>query len=286
MTRTIKAKGNQNFKINLEIVDNGQEVVDLSRSRPITDDRFLNEEDFTQPLRQDFHGVRTFDEALALMGSGCPEITKELKEYENKIDLHGEGKHIQFHNDVAGFAPIVPLAMQGIPTCMINSHVKKMQNKVLNIYYEIGASARFTPGQFREAGCKLLAALMKLEMQGYRFNLFGIASFTGHSSQSNNDADMLIVKLKDARQPFDLKRLSFPLAHPGFFRAITFEWYEKVPGGKYRNCFGYPLCSQYTREELTPMFEDLFHQKCVVFGLQYLLDVGDNTLKEVLIGGK
>ena len=281
MTKTVEIRNNKSFKINLEIVDNGQEVVDISKNRAVTDSRFLDEEDFSQPLRKSFHGVNTFGEALELMRSGCPEITKELKNCEDKIDLHGEGKRVQFRNDVTGFAPIVPLAMQGIPTCMVNSQVKKMQNKVINIYYEIGASARFTPEQFREAGCKLLAALMKLEMQGYRFNLFGIASFT-----NSDDADMLIVKLKDARQPFDLKRLSFPLAHPGFFRAITFEWYEKVPGGKYRSSFGYPLCHLYTKEDLTPVFENMFHQKCVVFGLQYLLTVGDSTLKEVLVGGK
>ena len=179
ITKSVKM-GHDTFPINLEVVDNGWEVVDLSSTRRLTDERFRSEADFTKDLKESFYGVRNISDAYQLMRSGCPEITKELKDYESKINLSGESKRVRFQNDIVGFAPVVPLAMQGVPNCMSNCEYKSMKNKVINVYYEMGASARYEPSDFRKGGCKLLGALMKLEMSGYRFNLYGFASFYRH----------------------------------------------------------------------------------------------------------
>lgn len=281
INHTVDISSIKDYKINAEVVDNGWEVVDISKTRQITDPCFRNVRDFTRPIDKSFHGVGHIDEAYELMRSGCPEITKTLKEFEAKINLQGESKRVNFSNQVVGFVPVVTLVLQNVPTNMVNIDVKPIKNKVLTIFYEIGASAKYEPYQFKDGGCKLLSALMKLEMSGYRVNLYGFASFA-----ESYDADMLVIKLKDARQPIDLQRLSFPLAHAGFFRTITWDWYFKVPGGKFRSGFGHPLCAQFSSADLEPAFEQMFHTKCVVLGLQEIITKGEDALKKRLTGGK
>lgn len=278
--KTIPLERFSNYHINMEIYESGQEVADLISKRQMTDPSFHGHVDTFSPS---FNGVSSYEEALNLLSTGYPEATEKLKKYESKINLQGETKRVSFTNEVVGFAPIVPLSLIGVPNCMMNTRVVPIKSKVLNVYYDVGAIGGVDTSRIMNAGCKLLGALMELEMAGYRFNLYAVKS---QSECGDPSADVLCVKIKDAGRPFDLKRLSFPLAHPAFFRAIAWNWYARVPGGKFRSGLGHSLTYDYSSEQLTPAFEKLFNQKCVVLGLKYILDNGDEYLKKALTGGQ
>lgn len=198
-----------------------------------------------------------------------------------KVNLQGQGKRVSFHNDIVGFAPVVPLAIMGVPTAMINTHMTQMKAKVLNVYYDMTASASTSKERIIEAGKKLLGAIMELEMQGYRFNLYAIQSYT-----DNNSSDVLCVKIKDANMPMDLKRMSFPLTHTGFFRVIGFDWYSKTPNGTYRFGYGHGISYDYNAEQVSEMLSELFKEKVVYMSAVGVLEQDDKHLKEVLTSGK
>lgn len=217
-------------EVNVESYDHGKEIVDMSNTRTRTDSRF---EDYRAEYRfgdDGWSGIGSFADAERLLVEGYDAAVKKLKSYDSASNLRGVGKRTQFKNDLVGFAPIVPLALQGVPLNMINSYAKPIKNKVLNVYYDVAVSAGYEPEQILEAGRKFLTMLMKLEMQGYRFNVYCTQAYSRLSDCKH--IDLLKLKVKDAGRPLDIKRISFPLVHSGFLRAIGFDWYSRVPGGK------------------------------------------------------
>ena len=220
-------------KFVVERFDSASEVVSLSGARPITSTQFHNKRLDTQ-LDKDWDGVDTWEEATNLMQFGYRPFVEKL---QKKLDFKGkgDGKRTAFRNDVVGFAPNVPLAIMGVPNNMVNSYTKPIKNKVVSIYYDKTASCMHTPKEFEDAGVKLMSVLIDLEMQGYRFNLYVCQSYTSKT------CDMLCVKVKDSNSPLDLQRLSFPVAHPAFFRAIGFDWYSRCPKATYRSAYGHAL---------------------------------------------
>lgn len=86
-------------------------------------------------------------------------------------------------------------------------------------------------------------------------------------------------------QPVDLKRISFPLTHTGFFRVIGFDWYSKTPKGKYRYFYGHAIgCEDSVKSKLPAMFKEMFGSNAVfVSGAELLQkgDKGEEYLKEV-----
>jgi hypothetical protein len=128
-----------------------------------------------------------------------------------------------------------------------------------------------------KAGQKLLGAVIEMEKQGYRFNLYATQAYA-----SRNSADMLVVKVKDARQPLDLKRVSFPLTHTAFFRVIGFDWYSKVPGGKYRSGYGIALsyAMKQGKNSIRKAFAELFGKNVLAFSATEIINSGKDYIKE------
>lgn len=231
-TRTVKING-KNFNVNTETYESSADIVQDCRTRRITDSAFDDMQSKT--LRKNFHGVQNYDEALILMSEGW---NKEVKELQKVIDTCKtvEGKRIAFKNDIQGFAPIVPLAILGVPNSMINTRMKPIKSKVISIYYDMTISFGTSTETIIKNGKKLIEALIRLENSGYRVNLF--------MAQSYNDsegADIVAVRIKSANRPLDLKRVCFPIMHPAIFRVIGFDWYSKFPKGKYRSGYGHAI---------------------------------------------
>jgi len=279
INKTINCLGHRPIKANIEMYESGQELVDVSKSRPVLwRDRSVAVCERTS-MSRDFEGVATFDEALDLLANGYQPTVDKLKEEEKHIDIRGQGKRFTFRNDVVGYNPVVPLFLQGVPNCMVNTTMKPIKTKVLDIYYDIGAVGDVSPEDIIKSGQTLLAAIMELEMQGYRFNLYITKS---QYSCGDTSTDMLFIKIKNANTPLDLRRMSFPLSHPAFQRCITFDWYEKVPGGKPRSGYGHSLAYDYTSEEMERAMEELLGRKCLFIARKYTLDKGKEYIKSLL----
>ena len=273
---TIKSFKTKLFSGNVEIFNSAQEVVEVGRQRNITDSSF---HDMHKPDEVDSKfcgGVKTFEEAEELMKTGYQPTVDRMKK-GIKANVSGQGKRIAFRNEVVGFQPIVPLALQGVPNCMVNTHMKPIKSKVLNIYYDMTASWSTSSESIIKAGQDILAAIMELEMQGYKFNLYAIQTYF-----DGKTADMLCTKIKSANTPMDLKRISFPLTHTAYFRVIGWDWYSRFPQGKYRSGYGHALGCDYDQKQLSEAFEQIFHEKCIYFSAAKVIKETVDTIKEVL----
>lgn len=270
-----KVKALEGCNVNVEIFDSANEVVEVSARRQRTSTYF---HDMSNPkeINKEWTGVKSLGEACEMMRTGYQPTVDKMK-MNIKANISGQGKRISFFNDVVGYAPIVPLALQGVPTSMQNSYMKPIKAKVLNIYYDMTANYKVSKEAIIEAGQKLLAAVMELEMQGYKFNLYAIQSYSDRS-----DCDMLCTKIKSSNTPLDLKRISFPLTHTAYFRVIGFDWYSKTPKGRYRGGYGRGLGYEFSEKQMQEGFKELFGQNCVVFSCAKVLKVGTEHFKNVI----
>lgn len=222
------------FSINIERYMSADDVVKDCKSRKKLHSGYKDYSTYNG-YYMSFHGVESYDEALDLLKNGYQDSVDKLKQ-SMKLSVSGNGKRIAFKNDVAGFAPVVPLALKGVPQSMISTTIKPIKCKVVDVYYDMTCPSRTSSDTIIKNGQAVLSAISELEAQGYRFNLYAVQCYT-----DNATADVLCVKVKSSDKPLDIKRLSTPLTHPSFFRVIGFDWISKTPNGKYRDSYGFAL---------------------------------------------
>lgn len=230
-------------------------------------------------LDVDFHGVETYDEALELLATGYQPTVDKLKS-ALKPNAASKGKRIAFENNVYGFAPIVPLALKGVPTCMVNATIKPIKSKVLDIYYDIAVMYNVSTDTIIKSGQKVLSAILDLERQGYRINLY---AFQGYTDGAKDDFDILCVKVKSSDKPLDLKRVSFPLTHPSFFRVIGFDWQGRAPFTKYRGRGrGQAFTQVIDDKEADALVKEMVGNNAFYFSGNTIRTENEDYIKEVL----
>ncbi len=275
MSRIRDAKS-LNRKFHIEEFDSAMEVAETCKDRKITDKSFNDAEKVNYGS---WYGVNSYSEALDYMRNGYQPTVEKLRS-AFKISKSGQGTRFSFQNQIQGFAPVVPLALKNVPNCMVNMSMKPIKAKVVNVYYDMTASCGVSSDSIIEAGQKLLAAVVELERQGYRFNLYAAQTYSDSSS-----CDMLVVRVKRDSQPLDLKRVSFPLTHTGFFRCIGFDWYSKVPGGKYRGGYGRGISYEIDGERLDAVSKELFGKNALYLSAARIIGEDEKHIREVLTNG-
>ena len=271
----VEKSAGRKYTVNVEMYNTVGDMVTLLKTRNITDSQFDNQQ--TKRLDTSWCGVKSYDEACEFLHNGYQPSVEKLKE-RMKANYVGEGKRITFQNDVVGYAPIVPLAMQGVPQSMLNHKMKPIKAKVIDVFYDISVTCGVSNEKILNNGSNLLSAIIGLEQDGYKVNIYAIQAYSGSS-----DCDMLIIKIKDSRQPMDLKRMSFPLTHTAFFRVIGFDWYSKVPGGKYRSGYGHTLNQEFGIERSTAIIREVSgNDRAVVLYGREMLSQGADHIKEVI----
>lgn len=264
------------MNFNVEVFDSAGEVVDVSARRKMTSRSFHDFDNGYMPEREWCGNFRTFEEVKTAMREGYQPTVDKLKG-AFKANLAGQAKRISFFNDVVGFAPIVPLALMGIPEAMQNSYMKPIKAKVIDVYYDMTCSWSVDSEDIIKAGQTLLGAILELEMQGYKFNLYATQTYSDDSS-----CDMLCTKIKSSNTPLDLKRMSFPLTHTAYFRVIGFDWYSKTPKGKYRSGYGRGLPYEVDNDVLQALYKELFGKNLVVFSAAKILKKDKEHIKEAI----
>lgn len=270
--RQFKSK-KRNIKVMIEKYNSAMEVAEDCRRRTITDSSF---NDKSMETFDSWEGVKSYDEALNLLTNGYQPTVEKLKK-ALKGTVTGSGKRITFKNDIAGFAPVVPLALQGVPNSMIGMTMKPIKCKVIDIYYDITCSAGTSSEQIIKNGQKILGAVLDLESQGYKFNIYAIQGYSDERS-----VDMLAVKVKSSTQPLDLKRISFPMTHTAFFRVIGFDWYSRTPKAKYRSGYGKALGYILSQEELDAFAKQTFGENAVYIAGKNIINREEDYIREVL----
>ena len=259
----------------VESFDCADEVIRVCKNRPLRREAGFDTDEQKKHHRS-FTGVESWEEACEFLKTGYQPSVEKFKTGV-KASLAGQGKRISFFNDVVGFQPIVPLALQGVPCSMQNSYMKPIKAKVLDVYYDMTVNCGIDKKDLQAAGEKLLGAILGLEMQGYKFNLYAIQTYCDSRS-----FDMLCTKVKASNTPLDLRKISFPLTHPGYFRCIGFDWYSRMPKSKYRGGYGYPLSSEYNEERLKKGFQQIFGKNAVAFAAAKIIETDAEHIKGVL----
>ena len=209
-------------KILLDVFPNISEYYNFCKNTPRRDDAQDRSESNDD---ERWCGTKTLEEAYELLVNGDEKLFKEISEKKNKIDItkilgNKIGKNRPF-SDIVGFQADVPSYLKGIPTSMINQKPLKVSQKILNIFIDGAVSCGVSSSKIKEAGVIYASVVDILEKRGYRCNLYIIESSTYNSWDYYS-----ITRVKTDREPFNLKKLAFPIANPAYFRRIGFKWIE------------------------------------------------------------
>ena len=277
-TKVVKT-GTRTFKANIETYESIMECVSKCRERKYTDERFDNMQE--KSLKENWHGVKSYEEALTLMNNGWNEKVSALQTTLKDCKALQAQKRIAFRNEVHGFAPVVPLAILGVPNSMINTAIKPVKAKVISVFYDMTISCANDAEQLIKNGRKMVETIVKLENMGYRVNLYMTQQYC-----DNTSGDILVIKIKSAEQPLDLKRICFPIMHPAMFRVIGFDWYGKFPKGKYREGYGSNLVHKTSEADAKEIMRGLFGKEAVYIHGNLLQKIDVEYILEELKGGK
>lgn len=172
-----------------------------------------------------FTHTNSYEEAENLLINGDKQFLNKIKSSRDyKLKGNISQRRIPY-NDIVGFAPNVPNAIRGIPQSMINKTIIKDKSKTVSIIYSPTGNGIIDASEFEKCGIVILNVINKLELSGIRVNL----KIACKCSFGNSEYTLCTVKVKDYREHLDLAKISFPIAHPSFFRRFGFKWLETTP---------------------------------------------------------
>ena len=158
----------------------------------------------------------SYEEARKFMLAGkmYDGLSAEIEKYRTKGTAT---KRINQLN-VVGHNVVVPLYLQGIPTCMM-SNKKVINNKIVTIFFSPQAPYYVDQEDLINGASNLFKNIISLESQGYRVNLYVIECQHGYG---------YCIKLKSDRETLNIKKLCFPLVSSSMLRRIGFRIKERL----------------------------------------------------------
>ena len=195
----------------------------------------------------DFTRTSSYEEAVKKLYDGDKEIADRIEKKITTLDLSDYMPRRRVQTGPVGYVPHVPNAILGLPNSMIKMESEAMKNKSIMITTSVCNNSSTSAGDLEKCGVALLGVINALELSGHRVKVR--VSFFDCENAYNNKYTMATVVVKDYGEQLDLRKLSFPVAHPSMFRRIGFKWLETVPGLERGSGFssGYGHhCSVYT----------------------------------------
>lgn len=193
---------------------------------------------------ESFTGTKSYAEAVKFALEGYTKPLDALKHGTIEAERKGVApRRCKVVNDIVGYTPNVPAAVIGLPQSMIRSDNEPKKSKVVEILYSPDANCNVSEKTIEKAGIAVLSLINNLEKSGYRVALkigFYIAV------ESGEEQIIATVKVKDWRQPIDLKKIAFPICNASMLRRIGFKWLETCEGLTTRSWrFGYGRSPNY-----------------------------------------
>lgn len=177
---------------------------------------------------EDFTGTKSYEEAVKFALEGYTKPLDALKRGTIEAERKGTApRRCRVVNDIVGYTPNVPAAVIGLPQSMIRSDNEPKKSKVVEILYSPDANYMVSEKTIEKAGIAVLSLINNLEKSGYRVALkigFFVADMDG------GERTIATVKVKDWRQPIDLKKIAFPICNASMLRRIGFRWLETCKG--------------------------------------------------------
>lgn len=272
-----------NEKLLIDVFPNISEYYNYCQKTPRRKDAYKASEEIDDD-RTRWAGTRTLEDAYELLVNGDEKLFKEISEKKNKIDItkvlgNKIGKNRPF-NDVVGFQADVPSFLKGVPTNMVNQTPLKISQKILNIFIDGAVSCGVSPEKIKTAGVIYASVIDILEKRGYRCNLYVI-----ESSEYNGWSYYSVVRIKTDREPFNLKKIAFPLANPAYFRRVGFKWIEScnIDTEPTHSGYGRPIDS---KEAMKKTLEKNLKMNVILWRKNEKYDVNvENVLKNLKESG-
>lgn len=172
--------------------------------------------------RYAWYGSTNLDDAIEICEKGWSEkakrLTTKIKTYTTTSDFT---KYQKRFIDQAGFQPIVPLYLAGMPNNMMNSRFEQKKQKIITITKSIGYRGEVSLRQIEEESLKTLSIIQMLESKGYRVNLNVCNTWN-----ANRNKITLKVNIKKANEKLNISKVAFPLTHPSMLRRLIFRFRE------------------------------------------------------------
>ena len=204
----------------------------------------------TSMTHQRWTKTESFDEAVLLMKRGwsdmAQKLVNKLKVIDKKTEMVTKRRSV---NSVAGFHPIVPLYLAGVPTSMVSYKMVPVKQKIVNITKLFNYSAGVSSEKIVDESIKVLQVVKKLEAQGYSVNVN--VAFGSSASNRNIAAS---IRIKNANERLNVSKLAFPMVHPSMLRRLIFRYIEVTPNATkgYVGGYGTPVY----KSEMQEMFPD------------------------------
>lgn len=209
-------------------------------------ERVLNERPVSAPFeghetshdkgRDSFFKTVDFDEAQNLLEKGWDakigDIEDEMKKFLRLVVVK-KSKQVK---SVAGFAPCVPNAIRGVPKSMFATRIlpKKETKRSVHIVFNNSANAQTEADDLIKSGLTVLKLAYILDRHGIRVKIDMVPKM----SYNNESVYGCTVNIKEYRQPFNLLKIAYPLAHVSFFRRHGFRYLETLPEIKNKGFVG------------------------------------------------
>lgn len=194
--------------------------------------------------------TESFDEAVLLMKRGwsdmAQKLVNKLKVLDKKTEMVTKRRSV---NSVAGFHPVVPLYLAGVPTSMVSYKMVPVKQKIVTITKLFNYHGGIDSETIVDESIKVLQVVRKLEAQGYSVNV-NVAF--GSSSSGRNIAAS--IRIKNANERLNISKVAFPMVHPSMLRRLMFRYIEVTPNATkgYVGGYGAPVSKSVMQE----MFSD------------------------------
>lgn len=225
--KEIKFGNRNNQKMYYESYDNYKEFLELLEKRQNENPNRNIESIMGDP---DWIGVRTFEEAKDLLLNGWSKEVETLKmKFNQELNsIEKKGKMKTFAN-VQGFMPIVSSAVMRLPNSMIDIKMENKKSKILKFMICIDRACSVGTKEIIEKTSKQLAVISSLERSGQYRCRIEIMFCPFDDSEPNKTICPCSIMVKRESQPFDIKRLAYPIIHPSMLRALMFAWEGSLP---------------------------------------------------------
>ena len=174
-------------------------------------------------------GIANREEGEKYLKYGYERSLQKVKERFVMKNKRREGiiKTARMVNSVIGETVIVPNAIMGLPICMQKRLNVVKKAKVIRLVVITGYPWHVTEKEITEAGARITAAAKEVERQGNRMEIY-----VGQVIDCDDDENgtFCATKVKNADQPFDLKRVGFAMCSAAMPRWLMLAWLERAKG--------------------------------------------------------
>lgn len=201
----------------------------------------------------EWYGYDTYTESRDKLLHGDKELQQRLRGSE-KLDMNipCTGTRKQMCTGVVGFMPHVPNFLAGVPNNMIYVREKQVKQRTITIVYNIACLGGSSAEEVTCVSARIMSAIMSVERQGYRCNLFAAAAQTERCCGQRCG---FIVKIKDSGQHIDTLKMALPMISPAMNRRFGFRFRETMEGLKRNWVDGYG--SSMNQSELKQFLNDV-----------------------------